>query len=176
MVDVTFTLLPAVDVAGGRAVRLAQGEPDTDGTDCDPRDAALGWQAAGAEWTHLVDVDAAFGRSANAELVAAMIGELDVQVQLSGGIHDDASLEWALTTACARVNVGTAALADRAWCARAIAAHGERVAVSLADVAADVAAAGANPEGAVIAKALYAGRFTLAAALDAMRRRVRSID
>ena len=126
-----FTLLPAVDVADGRAVRLVQGEAGTETTHGDPRDAALAWQADGAEWIHLVDLDAAFGRGSNAELLAAVIGELDVEVQLSGGIRDDASLERALSTGCARVNLGTAALEDPAWCARAIAAHGERVAVGL---------------------------------------------
>jgi phosphoribosylanthranilate isomerase len=121
---VTFTLLPAVDVAGGRAVRLGTSSGD-------PRAVALTWQAGGAEWIHLVDLDAAFGRGSNAELLAALIGELDVEVELSGGIHDDASLERALSTHCARVNLSTAALADPAWCAGAIVEHGERVAVSL---------------------------------------------
>jgi phosphoribosylanthranilate isomerase len=128
---VTFRLLPAVDVAGGRAVRLVQGNAGTETTYGDPRHAALAWQAGGAEWIHLVDLDAAFGRGSNAELLAAVIGELDVKVELSGGIRGDASLERALSTGCARVILGTAALQDPAWCARAIAAHGERVAVGL---------------------------------------------
>lgn len=119
-----FTLLPAVDVAAGRAVRRGTGSGD-------PRDVAFTWQAGGAEWIHLVDLDAVFRRGSNADLLAALIGELDVDVELSGGIRDDASLEGALSTRCARVNLSTAALADPAWCARAIAEHGERVAVSL---------------------------------------------
>lgn len=251
---VAFTLLPAVDVADGRTIRLVQDEANTYCTYSDPCDAALAWQAAGAEWIHLVDLDAAFGRGSNAELLAAVTGELDVKVELSGGIRDDASLERALSTACARVNVGTVALADPAWCARAIAAHGERIAVSLdvrvvegpggskqhrlaarggtADggdlwealarldrdscaryvvtdlsrdgmlrgpnvdlyravtrataapviasggiasigdlvLLAEAAAAGANLEGSIVGKALYAGRFTLLEALEAMRR------
>ncbi len=250
---VTFTLLPAVDVAGGRVVRLGQDDASISAYS-DPRDAALAWQAAGAEWIHLVDLDAAFGRGSNTELLAQVIGELDVKVELSGGISDPASLERALSTGCARVNVGTAALKDPAWCARVIAAHGERIAVSLdvrviegpggstqhrlaarggiadgaelwqtlarldadncaryivtdverdglllgpnvdlyraitsatsapviasggvssiADltVLADVAASGANLEGSIVGKALYAGRFTLVEALEAMRR------
>ena len=258
MPGVTFTLLPAVDVAGGRVVRLGHGGAGTEAADGDPRDAALAWQAGGAEWVHLVDLDAAFGRGSNAELLAGVIGELDVEVELSGGIRDDASLERALATGCARVNVGTAALEDPAWCSRAIAAHGERVAVSLdvrvvegpggstrhrlaarggtadggdlwealarldtdgcaryvvtdvsrdgmlrgpnvelyravarattapviasggisaigdlvvlAEAAAEAAAAGANLEGSIVGKALYAGRFTLPEALEAMRR------
>jgi phosphoribosyl isomerase A len=251
---VIFTLLPAVDVAGGRAVRLVQGNAGTETTYGDPRDAALAWQAGGAEWIHLVDLDAAFGRGSNAELLAAVIGELDVKVELSGGIRDDASLDRALSTGCARANLSTVALEDPAWCARAIAAHGDRVAVSLdvrvvedpdgsaqhrlaarggtADggdlwetlarldrdgcaryvvtdvsrdgtlcgpnvelyraitratmapvitsggissiedlvVLAEAAAAGANLEGSIVGKALYAGRFTLPEALEAMRR------
>ncbi len=127
----TFTLLPAVDVASGQAVRLVQGEAGTETTYGAPRDAALAWQRDGAEWVHLVDLDAAFGRGSNAELLASVIGELDVRVELSGGIRDDSSLERALATGCARVNLGTAALEDPEWCARAIAAHGERVAVGL---------------------------------------------
>ncbi len=127
----TFTLLPALDVAGGRAVRLEQSESSSEATHRPPRDIALGWQADGADWIHLVDLDAAFGRGSNAELLAAVIGELDVPVQLSGGIADDASLAWALSTGCARVNLATAALRDLAWCADAIAAHGDRIAVSL---------------------------------------------
>jgi phosphoribosylanthranilate isomerase len=250
---VAFTLLPAVDVAEGRSVRLVQGETGTATAYGTPRDAALAWQTDGAAWVHLVDLDAAFGRGSNAELLAAVIGELDVDVQLSGGIRDDPSLQQALSTGCARVVLGTAALEDPAWCARVIAAHGERVAVgldvrvvedpdgaarhrlaargrareggelwatierldregcaryvvtdvskdgtlrgpnvelyravtsataatviasggisSIADLVtlAELAGAGANLEGAIVGKALYAGRLTLPEALDAMR-------
>ncbi|MBN9100276.1 MULTISPECIES: bifunctional 1-(5-phosphoribosyl)-5-((5-phosphoribosylamino)methylideneamino)imidazole-4-carboxamide isomerase/phosphoribosylanthranilate isomerase PriA [unclassified Pseudonocardia] len=244
----SFTLLPAVDVADGQAVRLVQGEAGTETGYGEPRDAALQWQNDGAEWIHLVDLDAAFGRGSNAELLAGVVGELDVKVELSGGIRDDASLERALSTGCARVNLGTAALENPDWCASAIARYGERVAVGLdvriteqghrlaargwttdggdlwetlarldrdgcaryvvtdvgkdgmlsgpnvallrdvaaattapviasggiAEVAdlvalAEAAAAGANIEGSIVGKALYAGRFTLPEALAAMR-------
>ncbi|GHH51148.1 bifunctional 1-(5-phosphoribosyl)-5-((5-phosphoribosylamino)methylideneamino)imidazole-4-carboxamide isomerase/phosphoribosylanthranilate isomerase PriA [Lentzea cavernae] len=127
----TFTLLPAVDVADGRAVRLVQGEAGTETNYGEPLDAALQWQRDGAEWIHLVDLDAAFGRGSNRELVARVVGELDVKVELSGGIRDDASLEAALATGCARVNLGTAALEDPEWCAKALAAYGEKIAVGL---------------------------------------------
>ncbi len=254
LLRVTFTLLPAVEVADGQAVRLVRASTGTATTRGAPREAALALQADGAEWIHLVDVDAAFGRGSNAGLIAAVIGELDVAVELSGGIRDDASLERALATGCARVVVGTAALDDPGWCARAIAAHGDRVAFALdvrvaddpdgpaphrlaargtsrvggdlwdtlarldrdgcaryvvTDVDADgtlrgpdvefyravtcatsarviasggvaaiddlvalaeVAAAGANLEGSIVGRALYAGRFTLPEALDAVRR------
>lgn len=112
-------------------MRLVQGEAGSETNYGSPRDAALAWQEAGAEWVHLVDLDAAFGRGSNRELLADVVGELDVRVELSGGIRDDESLEAALATGCARVNLGTAALEDPQWCARAIAKHGERIAVGL---------------------------------------------
>ena len=127
----TFTLLPAVDVAGGQAVRLVQGAAGTETSYGDPLAAALAWQAAGAEWIHLVDLDAAFGRGSNAALLAGVVGRLDIAVELSGGIRDDASLAAALATGCARVNVGTAALERPEWVRDIIAEHGERVAVGL---------------------------------------------
>jgi phosphoribosylanthranilate isomerase len=244
---VSFTLLPAVDVAGGQAVRLVQGEAGTETGYGEPLDAALAWQRDGAEWIHLVDLDAAFGRGSNAALLSGVVGKLDVAVELSGGIRDDASLERALATGCARVNLGTAALENPQWCAKAIAAHGDKIAVGLdvkikngvhrlaargwttdggdlwetlerldrdgcaryvvtdvgkdgtlkgpnvdllravaaatpapviasggiAEVAdlvtlAEAAAAGANIEGSIVGKALYAGRFTLPEALAAV--------
>src|SRR6478735_8491424 len=119
-------LLPAVDVADGQAVRLVQGAAGSETSYGDPLTAALAWQSAGAEWIHLVDLDAAFGRGSNAELLAGVVGRLDVQVELSGGIRDDESLRAALATGAARVNIGTAALEDPEWCARAIAEHGDR--------------------------------------------------
>ncbi len=127
----TLELLPAVDVADGQAVRLVQGEAGSATTYGDPLAAALAWQEAGAEWIHLVDLDAAFGRGTNAALLADVVGRLDVKVELSGGIRDDDSLRAALATGCTRVNLGTAALEDPTWCAKAIAEHGERVAVGL---------------------------------------------
>ena len=127
----TFTLLPAVDVADGQAVRLVQGAAGTETSYGDPLEAALAWQRAGADWVHLVDLDAAFGRGTNRELLARVVGELDVRVELSGGIRDDASLAAALATGCARVNLGTAALEDPEWTARVVTEHGDRVAVGL---------------------------------------------
>jgi len=124
-------LLPAVDVSEGQAVRLVRGEAGTETAYGDPLDAALAWQSDGAEWIHLVDLDAAFGRGSNRDLLAGVVGRLDVQVELSGGIRDDDSLAAALATGARRVNVGTAALEDPAWCALAIAEHGDRIAVGL---------------------------------------------
>jgi phosphoribosylanthranilate isomerase len=124
-------LLPAVDVEGGQAVRLVQGEAGTATGYGDPLAAALAWQQAGAEWVHLVDLDAAFGRGGNRELLADVVARLDVRVELSGGIRDDDSLRAALATGCARVNLGTAAMEQPEWVARVIAEHGDRVAVGL---------------------------------------------
>jgi phosphoribosylanthranilate isomerase len=118
-------------VADGKAVRLVQGEAGTETNYGEPLDAALQWQRDGAEWIHLVDLDAAFGRGSNRELLARVVGELDVKVELSGGIRDDASLEAALATGCARVSLGTAALENPEWCAKVIAAYGEKIAVGL---------------------------------------------
>jgi len=143
----TLTLLPAVDVADGRAVRLVQGEAGTETSYGAPLDAALAWQRAGAEWIHLVDLDAAFGRGSNRELLAEVTGRLDVKVELSGGIRDDASLEAALSTGCARVNIGTAALEDPAWCRKIIASHGDRIAVGLDVRGTTLAARGWTREG-----------------------------
>ncbi len=124
-------LLPAVDVADGQAVRLVQGVAGTETSYGDPLDAAVAWQEAGARWIHLVDLDAAFGRGDNRALLERVVAFVDVAVELSGGIRDDASLRAALDTGCARVNIGTAALEDPAWCAAAIARYGDRVAVGL---------------------------------------------
>jgi phosphoribosylanthranilate isomerase len=124
-------LLPAVDVVEGKAVRLVQGQAGSETEYGSALDAALGWQHDGAEWIHLVDLDAAFGRGTNRELLAEVVGKLDVDVELSGGIRDDESLDAALATGCRRVNLGTAALENPQWCAKAIAEHGDKVAVGL---------------------------------------------
>jgi phosphoribosyl isomerase A len=145
-----LVLLPAVDVADGQAVRLVQGEAGSETSYGDPLAAALDWQAGGAEWIHLVDLDAAFGRGSNAPLLADVVVELTsrgVLVELSGGIRDDASLERALATGARRINIGTAALEEPAWTARAIADHGDRVAVGLDVRGTTLAARGWTREG-----------------------------
>lgn len=247
MYAVSLVLLPAVDVVNGEAVRLVQGEAGSETGYGSPRDAALEWQNAGAEWVHMVDLDAAFGRGDNRALLAEVIGELDVKVELSGGIRDDQTLAAALATGCARVNLGTAAIENPEWCSRVIGEFGDRIAVGLdvklldgqwrlrgrgwvsdggdlwevlerlerdgcsryvvtdvtkdgtlsgpnLDLLREVCAATESPvvasggvstvddlraiatlvdegvEGAIIGKALYAGRFTLTEALDAVSR------
>ena len=133
-------LLPAVDVKDGRAVRLVQGELARESIYGSPLDVALDFQKSGAQWLHLVDLDAAFGRGENSALLAEVVGRLDIDVELSGGIRDDESLTRALATGCRRVNLGTAALENPEWTARVIAEHGDRIAVGL-DVRGHVLAA-----------------------------------
>ncbi len=140
-------LLPAVDVKDGRAVRLVQGELARETVYGDPLDVALEFQSAGAQWLHLVDLDAAFGRGNNAELLARVVGELDIKVELSGGIRDDESLARALATGCTRINLGTAALENPEWTARVVAEHGDKIAVGLDVRGRTLAARGWTQEG-----------------------------
>jgi len=140
-------LLPAVDVKDGQAVRLVQGALENETIYGNPLDAALDFQNAGAEWIHLVDLDAAFGIGSNAELLAEVVGALDVKVELSGGIRDNESLERALATGCARINLGTAALENPDWTAQVIAKHGEKIAVGLDVRGHTLAARGWTTEG-----------------------------
>jgi phosphoribosyl isomerase A len=143
----SLQLLPAVDVAGGTAVRLVRGAAGTETSYGSPLEAALTWQRGGAEWIHLVDLDAAFGRGGNAELLADVVRRLDVRVELSGGIRDDESLAAALATGCSRVNLGTAALERPDWVRAAIGRHGDRIAVGLDVRGSTLAARGWTAEG-----------------------------
>jgi len=146
-VSAYLELLPAVDVKGGQAVQLVQGVDGSEKRFGDPVEAALRWQEAGAEWLHLVDLDAAFGHGQNRELLAEIVGRLDIDVEMSGGIRDDESLEAAMASGCRRVNIGTAALEQPEWCAKAIATYGDRVAVGLDVRGRTLAARGWTQEG-----------------------------
>ncbi|GAB3704776.1 bifunctional 1-(5-phosphoribosyl)-5-((5-phosphoribosylamino)methylideneamino)imidazole-4-carboxamide isomerase/phosphoribosylanthranilate isomerase PriA [Mariniluteicoccus flavus] len=143
----SLTLLPAVDVKNGQAVQLVQGVDGSEKVFGDPLPAAQRWQDAGAEWLHLVDLDAAFGKGSNAEVIAEVVAAMDLNVELSGGIRDDASLERALATGCRRVNIGTAALESPEWCEEIIAAHGDRIAIGLDVKGEKLAARGWTREG-----------------------------
>ena len=147
MSTVNLVLLPAVDVADGAAVRLVQGAAGSETDYGDPLEAALRWQRDGAEWIHLVDLDAAFGRGDNRDQLAAVVRQLDVAVELSGGIRDDASLAAALATGAARVNLGTAALESPDWVRAAIAEHGAKIAVGLDVRGTTLAARGWTEDG-----------------------------
>jgi 1-(5-phosphoribosyl)-5-[(5-phosphoribosylamino)methylideneamino] imidazole-4-carboxamide isomerase/N-(5'phosphoribosyl)anthranilate isomerase len=149
-----LTLLPAVDVAGGQAVRLVQGAAGTETSYGDPLAAALAWQDAGADWIHLVDLDAAFGRGSNGPQLASLIERLDTRVELSGGIRDAAALDAALATGCRRVVIGTAAMEDPAWVRSAIASHGDRIAVGLDVRGTRLAARGWTTDGGELDDAL----------------------
>jgi len=140
-------LLPAVDVKDGRAVRLVQGALDKESIYGAPLEVALEFQAAGAEWLHLVDLDAAFGRGSNATLLAEVVAALDIKVELSGGIRDDESLKRALATGCTRINLGTAALENPEWTAKVIKQYGDRIAVGLDVRGTTLAARGWTKEG-----------------------------
>jgi 1-(5-phosphoribosyl)-5-[(5-phosphoribosylamino)methylideneamino] imidazole-4-carboxamide isomerase/N-(5'phosphoribosyl)anthranilate isomerase len=140
-------LLPAVDVKDGRAVRLVQGELSAETSYGSPLDAAMDFQESGAEWIHLVDLDAAFGIGENSQLLAEVVGRLDIKVELSGGIRDDESLKRALATGCRRINLGTAALENPEWTSRVIAEYGDRIAVGLDVRGHTLAARGWTEEG-----------------------------
>lgn len=140
-------LLPAVDVQSGQAVQLVQGIAGTQKEFGDPLKAALRWQDGGAEWLHLVDLDAAFGRGNNAALLKEIVGQLDMQVEISGGIRDDESLARALDTGARRVNIGTAALENPEWCDRILGEHGDRIAIGIDVRGENLAARGWTTEG-----------------------------
>ena len=140
-------MLPAVDVQGGQAVQLVQGVAGTQKEFGDPLAAALRWQEGGASWLHLVDLDAAFGRGSNADLLRDIVGRLDLNVELSGGIRDDETLQRALSTGACRVNIGTAALENPQWCDRVVGTYGDRVAIGLDVRGENLAARGWTTEG-----------------------------
>lgn len=149
-----LVLLPAVDVQGGQAVQLTQGIAGSEKTFGDPLAAALRWQNAGASWLHLVDLDAAFGRGSNAEIIAHITKQLTMNVELSGGIRDDETLERALATGCRRVNIGTAALENPEWCEKVIGLYGDRIGIAIDVKGTNLAARGWVREGGDWAEAV----------------------
>lgn len=147
MTNTPLELLPAVDVAHGQAVRLVQGEAGSETGYGDPLEAALEWQKAGAQWLHLVDLDAAFGRGDNIDVLTSVAQKLDLKIEMSGGIRDDESLERVLSLNPARVNLGTAALEDPEWTSRVIKKYGEKIAVGLDVRGTTLAARGWTQDG-----------------------------
>lgn len=142
-----FTLLPAIDVVEGQAVRLRQGEAGTEKSYGDPLEVAADFAAAGAEWIHLVDLDAAFGRGSNLGLLSQVIAVSPLKIELSGGIRDSESLDRALNLGATRVNLGTAALENPEWTAEVIAEYGDKIAVGLDVRGHTLAARGWTKEG-----------------------------
>ncbi len=147
MMSAYLELLPAVDVKDGRAVQLVQGIDGSEKVFGDPIEAALRWQEMGAEWIHLVDLDAAFGKGSNASVLEEVTRAVDIKIERSGGIRDDESLKAAMDSGCRRVNIGTAALENPEWCRQAIATYGDRVAVGLDVRGRTLAARGWTREG-----------------------------
>jgi 1-(5-phosphoribosyl)-5-[(5-phosphoribosylamino)methylideneamino] imidazole-4-carboxamide isomerase/N-(5'phosphoribosyl)anthranilate isomerase len=147
MIVTELQLLPAVDVTGGKAVQLVQGVAGSGKQYGDPLEAALEWQRQGAQWLHLVDLDAAFGRGTNHELLAEVVSKVDMQVEVSGGIRDDETLKRALDSGARRVNIGTAALENPEWCDRICGEYGDRVAIGLDVKGGRLAARGWTREG-----------------------------
>ena len=145
--NIKLELLPAIDVKDGLAVRLVQGELSATSKYGDPLEVAAEFVAAGAQWIHLVDLDAAFGIGSNTKLLERVIKSVDLKVELSGGIRDDASLRRALSTGCKRVNLGTAALENPEWTAKVISEFGDRIAVGLDVRGHTLAARGWTKEG-----------------------------
>jgi phosphoribosylanthranilate isomerase len=143
-------LLPAVDIRQGRAVQLVQGVAGSAKVFGDPLAAAKRWEDGGSRWIHLVDLDAAFGEGSNADIIAEIVATAKLQVELSGGIRDDASLERALSTGCTRVNIGTAALESPQWCAEVIKEYGSKIAIGLDVRGNRLAARGWTREGGLL--------------------------
>ena len=148
-------LLPAVDVADGQAVRLIQGELGTETSYGSPLDAALAWQEQGAQWIHLVDLDAAFGKGHNREILKEVTAKLDIKVEISGGIRDDESLENAVAIGAQRINLGTAALENPEWTAKVISKYGDMIAIGLDVRGRNLAARGWTKEGGELIETLH---------------------
>jgi phosphoribosylformimino-5-aminoimidazole carboxamide ribotide isomerase/phosphoribosylanthranilate isomerase len=140
-------LLPAIDVKDGKAVRLVNGELSQESQYGHPLEIARDFEAKGAEWIHLVDLDAAFGLGSNFDLIAEVINNSSLKIELSGGIRDDESLRRALATGCTRVNLGTAALENPEWTSKVIGEFGDRIAVGLDVRGTTLAARGWTKEG-----------------------------
>lgn len=156
----SFTLYPAVDIRGGRAVRLTRGAADAETVyDDDPVAAAVRWVEQGAQWLHVVDLDAAFeGTPRNRHLIAAIVDAAGVPVQASGGVRSMADLDAAVNYGASRVVIGTMALEEPAFVAAAVAEHGDKVAVGLDAEGTTLKARGWTREGGDLFDALH--RFT----------------
>jgi len=126
-------LYPAIDIRGGKAVRLLEGDYERETTyDADPVDAAKRWADEGAEFLHVVDLDGAkAGEPRNLEAVRRIAAAVECPIQVGGGLRDEASVAALLDAGAARVVIGTAALRDPDFLAAALAEHGERVVVSV---------------------------------------------
>ena len=157
----TFTVYPAVDIRDGNAVRLERGRADAETVyDADPVAVAVRFAEQGAEWLHVVDLDAAFhGTPRNRHLIADIVEATGIPVQASGGIRTMADLDASIEYGASRVVIGTMALEEPAFVAAAVAAHGEKVAVGLDADGTTLKARGWTEESGDLFDALR--RFTL---------------
>jgi phosphoribosylformimino-5-aminoimidazole carboxamide ribotide isomerase len=126
-------LYPAIDIRGGQAVRLLQGDYERETAyDTDPVDAATRWAGEGAEFLHVVDLDGAkAGEPQNLDAVRRIAAAVGCPIQVGGGLRNADSVAAVLEAGAARVVIGTAALRDPRFLDDCIAAHGERVVVSV---------------------------------------------
>jgi phosphoribosylformimino-5-aminoimidazole carboxamide ribotide isomerase len=156
-------LYPAIDIRGGRAVRLLQGDYERETAyDADPVDAATRWEGEGAEFLHVVDLDGArAGALHNLDAVARIAAAVECPIQVGGGLRDGDALDAVLAAGAERVVIGTAALRDPALLEAALARHGEQVVVSVDAREGQVALSGwteAEGRGAVEAVAELGSR------------------
>ena len=126
-----LNVIPAIDIKGARAVRLKQGKKDHVTDYGDPVERAYEFQRAGAEWLHVVDLDAAFGEGSNWKIVESIVKQIDIKVEVSGGIRDDRSLDRALSSGSHRVTIGTAAMENPAWISEKFEDLAEKIIVAL---------------------------------------------
>lgn len=138
-------LLPAIDIKNGRSVRLKQAGLDSAEQFGSPAEVLADFIAKGAKWVHLVDLDSAFNTGSNAGLFKDLIGKSSINIQLSGGIIDESSLNLALATKAVRINISTAALQNIDWVVRVINSHKDRLTIGL-DISNGVLAARGSGE------------------------------
>lgn len=125
-------LFPSIDIAGGQSVRLSRGDRESQESYGSPLEIAETWIQSGAEWIHLVDLDAAYGTGHNRELLSEVVKKCQaINVQVSGGIRDEQSFSAAIATGASRINLATSALLDLDFVEAVISEYKERVAVAL---------------------------------------------
>ena len=126
-----LTIIPAIDIKGGRAVRLNQGRASQVTDYGDPVERAYEFERTGARWLHVVDLDAAFGDGSNRAIVESIVANVDISVEVSGGIRDSDAVARALETGAHRITLGTAAVEDPLWAAKMIEKYGHRIVIGL---------------------------------------------
>ena len=126
-----LTIIPAIDIKAGRAVRLHQGKASQVTDYGDPVERAYEFERTGARWLHVVDLDAAFGEGDNRGIVESIVANVDISVEVSGGLRDSDAVARALDSGAHRVTLGTAAVEDPGWAAKMIERYGSRIVIGL---------------------------------------------